>query len=122
RGHRANTAMARVRTWYGFDRDLESALARMTENETETMILHELGEGLAGRLLGDDWDQMLAGLARSEAEIMARAVRDLVADCLYTLPALIDRENVPGIDFYFATFGGMRKYLFPEAVDAYARF
>lgn len=122
RGNRANTAMARVREWYGFDRDLEEALERMTENETETMILHELGEGIAGRLLGEEWNEMLANLSRSKAEIMARAVRDLVADCRSTLPALAERENVPGIHFYFATFGGMRKYLFPEAAEAYARF
>lgn len=122
RGNRNNTAMMRVLEWYGFDRDLESALERMTQNETETMILHELGEGLAGRLLGEEWNEMLAGLSRSKAEIMARAVRDLVADCLSTLPELIARSNVPGIHFYFATFGGMRRYLFPEATEAYARF
>ncbi len=122
RGNRNNNAMARVHEWYGFDRDLDGALERMTANETETMILHELGEGLAGRLLGDGWNEMLAGLTRSKAEIMARAVRDLLADCLSTLPALIDRENIPGIHFYFATFSGMRRYLFPEATDAYARF
>jgi hypothetical protein len=122
RGNRSNTAMARVREWYGFDRDLDDALERMTQNETESMILHELGEGQAGRLLGDEWNDMLVGLTRSKAEIMARAVRDLLADCLSTLPALIARENVPGIHFHFATFGGMRRYLFPEAMEAYARF
>ncbi|HEX6828108.1 MAG TPA: hypothetical protein VF104_03915 [Burkholderiales bacterium] len=32
---------------YGFDADPEGALERMTDAETETLILHELGESLA---------------------------------------------------------------------------
>ena len=59
-----------------------AALERMTEGETETLILHEQGEFLAGRQLGPEWEAMLSGLKRRRAELLLRAVRDNWADCL----------------------------------------
>src|SRR3989344_5118570 len=53
----------------------ELALDRMTQNETESIVLHELGEGLAGEALGTDWERLLSGLARSQAQNPARAGR-----------------------------------------------
>jgi len=117
-----NDAMDRALACYAFDKDTVTALECMTHNETETMILHELGEALAGEQLGEDWHQMLGTLSRSKAEIMVRAVRDILADCLSTLPGLLAAENHAAIHFYFANYGGMRKYLFPEAVEAYRRY
>ncbi|HEU5338830.1 MAG TPA: hypothetical protein VFU39_06045 [Sulfuricaulis sp.] len=122
RWNRKNEAMERVLDSYSFDLDVNSALERMTDNETEAMILHELGEGLAGEKLGDDWHRMLSGLSRSKAEIMIRAVRDILADCLSTLPALLAANNTASLHFYFANFAGMRKHLFPEALEAYQRW
>jgi hypothetical protein len=122
RWNRKNQAMARALSCYDLDSDTEAALDRMVENESESMILHEVGEGMAGKLLGDDWHGMLTALSQSKAEIMARAVRDLLADCLSTLPGLTETENSPALHFYFAGFSGMRKYLFPEAMNAYQQW
>jgi hypothetical protein len=119
RWSRKNEAMARAYACYAFDDDMHAALECMTQNETEAMILHELGEGLAGEKLGPDWQQMLASLSRSKAEIMVRAVRDILADCLSTLHGLMDAQNTASLHFYFANFTGMRRHLFPEAIDAY---
>jgi hypothetical protein len=117
-----NDAMTRATEGYGFERDTEAALDRMTGNETESAILHELGEALAEKQLGEAWPRMLAELSRSKAEIMARAVRDILADNLSTLPRLLERENLPALHFYFANFSGMRRHLFPEAHTAYQRW
>lgn len=114
-----NHAMSEALRHYGYAGNEAAALDRIVANETETVILHELGEGQAGRLLGEAWHDLLLALARSKAEIMARAVRDMIADCVKTLPALIERHNIPALHFYFANFGGMRRYLFPEIVEAY---
>lgn len=119
RWNRKNEAMKRALACYSFDLDANSALERMTENETEAMILHELGEGLAGEKLGPGWHEMISAFSRSKAEIMVRAVRDILADCLSTLPGLLTAGNAASLHFYFANFGGMRKHLFPEAVAAY---
>jgi len=119
RWNRRNQAMARALATYDFDGNFDGALAAMTQNETDAMILHELGEGRAGELLGESWPILLRTLARSKTEIMARAVRDLLADCLVTLPRLAQAERTASLHFYFANFTGMRRHLFPEALAAY---
>lgn len=119
RWNRTNRIMERALSGYRLDDGLDAALDAMVLNESESMILHEVGEGLAGERLGPAWDDMLMSLARSKTEIMARAVRDLLADSLSTLPGLIEAENTAAMHFYFANFTGMRKYLFPEALNAY---
>lgn len=106
-------------SFYDFQQNPNFALEIMTENESEAMILHELGEGMAGDLLGEGWPEMLSVLTSVKAEIMARAVRDHMADCLSTLPALLEREAVSSLHFYFANFNGMRKVLFPRVLKGY---
>jgi hypothetical protein len=85
----------------------------------ESMILHEIGEAAAGELLGEAWDEMIVSVAGTPAEIEARAVRDLLADCLSTLPALLERGNAPALHFHFATYDALRRQLFPQALEAY---
>ena len=119
---KSDKRMARALAGYDFVADPESALARMAENETESMILHELGEARAGELLGAAWQEMIVSAARTRAEDHARAVRDLLADCLSTLPALIARGNLAALHFHFATFDAPRRELFPQALEAYADF
>lgn len=117
-----DNAMRRAIGCYDFEADSETALARMAANETNTLVLHELGEGLAGRLLGEQWHGMLSALAGSKAELIARAVRDNLADCLSTLPALVERENAASLHFFFANFDGLRRALFPEAIATYQQW
>lgn len=105
---------------YGYAAGAAAAIARMTEGESETLILHELGEHAAGLLLGADWEEMLAGFSGRRAEVLARAVRDNLADCLVTLPALLERQATPSLYFWFANFDGMRRALFPALAQAYA--
>jgi hypothetical protein len=119
---KAGGRVARALAGYDFVADPEGALARMAENETESMILHELGEARAGELLGPVWEDMVASVARTSAETQARALRDLLADCLSTLPALVARENLPALHFHFATFDAPRHERFPQALEAYEAF
>jgi hypothetical protein len=115
-------AMARALASYDFVADTESALERMADNEMESMILHEVGEAMAGELLGEAWGEMVLSLSRTRHEPVARAVRDLLADCFSTLPALLERNNLPALHFYFAAFDAPRRQLFPEALDAYEHY
>jgi hypothetical protein len=107
---------------YAFTADAGAALQRMAAQETETLILHEVGEAMAEPLLGATWRKMLASLTSPRAEILARAVRDNLADCLSTLPALIERGAGCSIHFYFANYDGMRRSLFPFLAAGYARW
>ena len=115
-------AMGRAVAYYDFQRDVDSALEAMTDNETESVILHEIGEVKAGATLGEEWHQMLVELPNSAAELMVRAVRDHLADCVSTLPALIESPTPACLHFYFGNLRAMRKQLFPELSRAYQRW
>lgn len=117
-----NAPLARAMACYPATPDLERTLEYMTDNETHTLILHELGEVKAGRLLGPRWESMLATLSHSKAEFLVRAVRDHYADCLVTLPALLAEDNRAALHFYFANFTGLRREIFPEAQSMYQRW
>lgn len=112
-------AMKAALQCYGFDHDPEAALNRMTESESEAVILHEVGEARADKLLGGDWKQMLAGFTHKHAEMLARSVRDNLADCLSTLPAIIENEAWCSLHYYMAEFDGLRLVLFPRLTEAY---
>ena len=117
-----DNAMARALEAYDFMAGPEAALDRMAQQQMETMISHEIGEAMAGELLGDAWGDMTVAVGRSRAEVLVRAVRDLLADCLSTLPGLLEHADAAGLHFYFATFDAARRELFPEAVAAYQQY
>ncbi len=114
------TAFHAVVQAYGMDRDFAAALPRCLAEQGETLVLHELGEHRAGRLLGPRWAEMRLALPSRRADLHARAVRDHLADLTVTLPTLLDRGADAAIHFWFANFDGVRSLLFPSLPDAYA--
>jgi len=48
-----------------------------------------------------------------------RSVRDHLADCLSTLPSLIENKNEVSLHFYFANLTSLRKEIFPKMMRAY---
>ena len=121
RWNKPENAMARAIRCYDFDNDLDKALTEMTNNELDAAVLHEIGEIQAGEKL-DGWHQMMSDVTFTQAEIMARAVRDHYADTLHTLPTLIENNNQASIHFYFANLTNMRKHIFPSLMDAYNKW
>jgi len=105
---------------HGFQRDGTQALERMVEREGETLVLHEIGEFEAARRLGADWPAMRASLTSRRAELYVRALRDHLADCLVTLPTLLQRRAETSLHFWFANLEGVRALLFPRLAPAYA--
>ena len=119
RWHKYENAMAKALSYYDFDKDIVRALDQMTDNELEAVALHEIGEFIASRELGCGWREMVVNLPRSRAEMMARAVKDLLADCFSTLPGLIENYNPASLHFYAANLTAIRKELFPGFQNAY---
>jgi hypothetical protein len=117
-----DTALGRAFAHYDFERDIEHGLDRMSDAESEAMILHEVGEARAEKLLGEDWPAMLGQLTSKHAELLARAVRDHLADCLVTLPTLLEREAYGSLHFYLANLSGLRRALFPALPHAYEQW
>lgn len=117
-----DSALGRAFLYYGFDKDIERGLDRMADAEAETMILHEVGEARAEKLLGETWGAMLGQLTSKHAELLARAVRDHLADCLVTLPTLLQRCAEGSLHFYIANLSGLRRALFPALSAAYEQW
>ena len=113
------SALGRAFAYYDFERNVERGLDRMVEAESEAMILHEVGEARAEKLLGDNWSAMLGRLNSKHAELLTRAVRDHLADCMVTLPTLLEREALGSLHFYLANLSGLRRALFPALPQAY---
>jgi hypothetical protein len=104
---------------YG-DPDDPATVERMVEGETETLVLHELGELQVAALLGPDWEAMLAGIDDRRTELLLRAVRDLLADCTVTLPRLIERRADASLLFWLGNFDGLRRAIAPDLAAAFA--
>ncbi len=117
--HKYENAMSQALSFYDFENDIDQALDQMTDNELEAVTLHEIGEFIASQELGEQWREMIVSLPRSRAEFLARAVKDLLADCLSTLPGLIENYNPASLHFYAANLVAMRKELFPSFHNAY---
>ena len=112
------TPMARALACY-HKSDMEKVLTDMSNNECHSAMLHELGEAKATEILGNEWREILSQIPHSELQLKLRAIKDHIADSISTLPGLLESENVAAIHFYFANFTGMRKEIFPEAIEAY---
>jgi len=112
-------ALGRVVAGLGLDRDFDAALPRWVDLQAELALLHEIGELHVGRRLGPGWGEMLLALPTRRGELLARALRDQLADLTGTLPALLERNDPLGLHAWFATYDGLREQLFPGLEDAY---
>ncbi|MBI5460871.1 MAG: hypothetical protein HY941_01650 [Gammaproteobacteria bacterium] len=119
RWNQLENPMGRAIACYDFGADDDHALARKTDAHIPTLLLHEDGEVMAGKLLGTGWEEMLAEMPRSRIELALRALRDHLADSVSTLPALLEADQPANIHFFFATLTPMRKALAPELLRAY---
>lgn len=117
--HEADGALKAALDCYGKQGSNATLLPRMAEQESEVLILHEIGEAMAEPMLGPEWREMIHSFSSRRAIFMARSVRDNLADCLSTLPELIKREQDCSIHFYFSNLEGLRRTLFPQLVTAY---
>ncbi|GMR09176.1 MAG: hypothetical protein BMS9Abin26_2192 [Gammaproteobacteria bacterium] len=113
--------MSRAISSHGDIQDMDKVLEAMGRHEINGMILHEQGELAAGRCLGPVWEDMLLDLPHKSG-LIARAIRDHLADALVLLPSLIEQQNLASIHFYFANFSGVRRKIYPSAMDAYNKY
>ena len=119
RWNKPANAMQKAINSYDFDALPDQALEQMTEKELRSVLLHEIGETMAGTELGSGWEELLASIPHSKAELMMRAVRDHLADALSTLPGLLGDMHPASLHFYIANLTNMRKSLFPGLLTAY---
>lgn len=120
--HAEHSPMHRALRHYGFADDAAAAVQRIGADVTGSILDHEVGELRAGLELGPDWERMLLDFSATRAELMLRALRDLFADALVTLPALL-AELRPGLmHFYASSMTAMRRHLHPAFQPAYQQW
>lgn len=112
-------ALGRALAFYDFENALEDSLTQMTDKELNSAILHEIGEVKAYEILGSDWEELLISLPHGKLELLLRSARDHLADCISTLPNIIEAENIASLHFYIANLTHLRKDLFPSLLAAY---
>lgn len=109
----------RIVAEYGHAIDPPVVIRQMALHERETLILHELGERRIDADLGEDWHEMLDDMPSRKAELLARSIRDLLADCTVTLPRLLASDSFASIHCWFGLLDGVRLKLSPALLEAY---
>ena len=113
---------------YGIDEKdsdgLRTSFNRILDHEKETFIYHELGEireTVFDRML---WKEMIAEFPHSSLELLARAVKDLLADTSRhgTLWYILKERRAGSLGFYVAFQQGLLKALFPEIRESFQEF
>jgi hypothetical protein len=120
--HKIENAASRAFSFYDFKNDINAALDQMTEVESQSIILHEQGEVKTSEILGQQWKQLLVSMTSTRVELMLRAIKDLYADSISTLPVLLSENRVPSIHFYAANMNPVRKQLCPSFLKFYQQW
>ena len=96
----------------------------MSEVEMETYMYHELGEMKDTIFDRSLWRDILSTFRHTPIELLARAVKDLLADTneYGTLHHIVKARRTASLAFYAAFFDGLRKELFPEFMTAFQAF
>lgn len=113
--------------YYGVDIvDIEdpAEVDRVSREELESYIHHEIGEARDTTFPGEKWEEIVSAYPLTHIEKFARAVRDVLADTNEhgTLRYIIDNKKEGALGFYAALSWGFRKMIFPEIVTAFESF
>jgi hypothetical protein len=105
-------------------RTLQENLAALFADQMDTYIRHELGELIDRTFDPGLWREIIAAFPHSPIELLARTVKDLLADTheYGTLPHIVKNRKRASLGFYTAFLDGLRKALFPEIVKAFNEF
>jgi hypothetical protein len=103
---------------------LQGKFSAIFSNEMEVYIHHELGELNDQGFNRAVWREMIAAFPHSPIELLARSLKDLLADTdeRGTLPYIIEGRKRASLGFYVAFLDGLRKSLFPEMIEAFQQF
>lgn len=118
--NKSESPLVRAISYYDFENNLQDSLQEMCEKELRTLVAHEIGEIKAGNIIGTEiWSDLLHEVQSTPLELMLRAIRDNLADCISTLPDLIEANDPARLHFFIATISNMRHAIFPSLRKTY---
>ena len=112
-------AMANLLSLHQYEANPGTALDAIAQIQLEHVINHELGERRAGLTLGEEWSSFIVSVAGTPHEMLARAVRDQLADALSTLPSIVEAHDWTGLHGHVASLGSIRNRLSPKLRTVY---
>jgi len=103
---------------------LREGLKTVLAAHEDTYIYHEIGEMHDAIFDRQSWREVIAAYPHTPVELLARAVKDLLADtnAFGTLRHITRERKTAALAFYVAFFHGLPKTLFPELIEAFKRF
>jgi len=104
--------------------ELARHLPEILAAQKDNYIYHEIGELRDTTFRPKIWREIIAAFPHSPVELLARGLKDLLADSHQngTLPHLINNRQTAGLGFYTAFQDGMPRELFPELREAFNHF
>lgn len=98
--------------------------SRLLDTEVEAFFWHEYGEAVDDVIPVELWREMIASHPRSRVELMARTLKDLLADTGENgrLKFIVDRKRESSLYLFVAFIDGLASRLFPEATAALGKF
>ncbi len=103
---------------------MQQHLSAILAEQKDNYIYHEIGELSDSTFDANIWREVIATFPHSPVELLARALKDLLADThpSGTLHHLIENRKFAGLGFYAAFLDGMLKELFPHLREAFINF
>ncbi len=103
---------------------LRRNLTTILAAQKETYIYHELGEIMDTVFDPDIWREIIAAYPHTAVELLARTVKDLLADTneYGALRFFIRERKAASVGFYVAFIDGLAKVLFAELISAFQKF
>ncbi|MBW2488420.1 MAG: hypothetical protein JRE72_13440 [Deltaproteobacteria bacterium] len=104
--------------------EMQQHLPAILAAQKDNYIYHEIGELSDATFDPKIWRELIAVFPHSPVELLARALKDLLADThpSGTLHHLIANRKFAGLGFYAAFLDGMLKELFPQLREAFIDF
>jgi hypothetical protein len=103
---------------------LKQQFHRIASEEIDVYMHHELGELTENFFDRQVWQDLVATYPHTPVELLARAVKDLLADTSPrgNLSFIVRERKAASLGFHVAFLSGVRKGLFPEIVAAFKAF
>ncbi len=103
---------------------LQQHLSAILAVQTDNYIYHEIGELSDSTFDADIWRELIAAFPHSPIELLARGLKDLLADTHPngTIHHLVANRKLAGLGLYAAFLDGMLKELFPQLRETLNNF
>jgi len=103
---------------------IQQHLPTILTAQKDNYIYHEIGELSDSTFDPEIWRELIAAFPHSPIELLARSLKDLLADThpSGTLHHLVENRKMAGLGFYTAFLDGMLKELFAQMQHAFNDF